>query len=81
MKTLFIELLRIRHTIARGSMQWDGRAELVAAASSAGGLGTLTALTQPTPEALTAEACDELLIERMVENCRNPIRGGLAAFE
>lgn len=34
---------------------WVGRAELVAAVSNAGGLGILTALTQPTPEALTEE--------------------------
>jgi NAD(P)H-dependent flavin oxidoreductase YrpB (nitropropane dioxygenase family) len=36
-------------------MQWIGRAELVAAVSNAGALGTLTALTQPTPEALSVE--------------------------
>jgi nitronate monooxygenase len=36
-------------------MQWIGRAELVAAVSNAGALGTLTALTQPTPEALIDE--------------------------
>ncbi|WWF06933.1 nitronate monooxygenase [Janibacter terrae] len=36
-------------------MQWVGRAELVAAVAEAGALGMLTALTQPTPEALAAE--------------------------
>jgi len=36
-------------------MQWVGYAELAAAVSNAGGLGILTALTQPTPEALRAE--------------------------
>jgi nitronate monooxygenase len=36
-------------------MQWVGRAELVAAVANAGALGFLTALTQPTPEALAAE--------------------------
>lgn len=34
---------------------WVGRAELAAAVSNAGGLGILTALTQPTPDALTRE--------------------------
>jgi len=36
-------------------MQWVGRAELASAVSNAGGLGTLTALTQPTPAALAVE--------------------------
>jgi len=36
-------------------MQWVGRAELVAAVANAGGLGFITALTQPTPEKLTEE--------------------------
>jgi nitronate monooxygenase len=36
-------------------MQWVGRAELVSAVSNAGGLGVLTALTQPDPAALRAE--------------------------
>jgi len=36
-------------------MQWVGRAELASAVSNAGGLGILTALTQPTPEALREE--------------------------
>jgi nitronate monooxygenase len=36
-------------------MQWIGRAELAAAVSNAGGLGVLTALTQPTPEDLALE--------------------------
>jgi nitronate monooxygenase len=36
-------------------MQWVGRAELAAAVSNAGALGILTALTQPSPEALETE--------------------------
>ena len=36
-------------------MMWVGRAELAAAVSNAGGLGTITALTQPTPDDLRAE--------------------------
>jgi nitronate monooxygenase len=36
-------------------MQWVGRAPLVAAVANAGALGFITALTQPTPEALAAE--------------------------
>ncbi|MDA7418976.1 nitronate monooxygenase family protein [Xenophilus arseniciresistens] len=54
------ELLGIRYPIIQGGMQWVGRAELAAAVSNAGGLGTLGALTQPTPEALGLE----------IERCR-----------
>src|SRR5271166_1006195 len=48
-------LLGIRYPIVQGGMQWVGRAELAAAVSNAGGLGVLTALTQPSPEALRDE--------------------------
>lgn len=55
MKTRITELLGIRYPIIQGGMQWVGTAELAAAVSNAGGLGILTALTQPTPEALSRE--------------------------
>jgi nitronate monooxygenase len=55
MKTRITELLGVRHPILQGGMQWVGRAELASAVSNAGALGVLTALTQPTPEALLAE--------------------------
>lgn len=55
MQTALTRALGIRHPIIQGGMQWIGRAELVAAVSNAGALGTLTALTQPTPEALINE--------------------------
>lgn len=55
MKTRVTELLGIRYPILQGGMQWVGRAELVSAVSNAGGLGILTALTQPDPAALRAE--------------------------
>jgi nitronate monooxygenase len=45
----------IEHPIVQGGMQWVGRAELVSAVANAGALGFLTALTQPTPEALVKE--------------------------
>ena len=54
-RTPFTRLLGIEHPIVQGGMQWVGRAELAAAVSNAGGLGILTALTQPTPEALARE--------------------------
>jgi nitronate monooxygenase len=38
-----------------GGMMWVGRAGIAAAVSNAGGLGTITALTQPTPEDLSKE--------------------------
>jgi NAD(P)H-dependent flavin oxidoreductase YrpB (nitropropane dioxygenase family) len=55
MKTRVSEMLGIRYPIVQGGMMWVGRAELAAAVSNAGGLGILTALTQPTPEALAIE--------------------------
>lgn len=55
MQTRITELLKTRYPIMQGGMQWVGTAELAAAVSNAGGLGILTALTQPTPDALAAE--------------------------
>ncbi|MDB5988032.1 MAG: 2-nitropropane dioxygenase, partial [Nevskia sp.] len=60
MKTRVTEMLGIRYPIVQGGMMWVGRAELAAAVSNAGGLGILTALTQPTPDALALE----------IERCR-----------
>lgn len=60
MRTRITRLLGIRYPIIQGGMQWVGRAELASAVSNAGGLGILTALTQPTPEHLVKE----------VERCR-----------
>lgn len=54
-KTRFTEMFGVEHPIVQGGMQWVGRAELVAAVANAGALGMITALTQPTPEALTKE--------------------------
>lgn len=46
------KLLGIRVPVVQGGMQWVGVPELVGAISNAGGLGILTALTQPNPDAL-----------------------------
>ncbi|WP_353809418.1 NAD(P)H-dependent flavin oxidoreductase [Agromyces sp. SYSU T00194] len=54
-RTRFTELLGIEHPIVQGGMMWVGRAELAAAVSEAGGLGIITALTQPTPADLVKE--------------------------
>ncbi len=48
-------MLGIAHPIVQGGMMWVGRAELASAVSNAGGLGMLTALTQPTPDDLRRE--------------------------
>ena len=61
MKTRITELLGIETPIICGGMMRVGTAELAAAASNAGALGVMTALTQPTPEALRAE----------IEKCRS----------
>ncbi len=55
MQTRLTEMLDIEHPIVQGGMQWVGLAELASAVSNAGGLGILTALTQPTPEDLEKE--------------------------
>ncbi|KAG0744886.1 hypothetical protein G6F62_009774 [Rhizopus arrhizus] len=54
-KTKLTELLGIKHPIVQGGMQYVGYAEMASAVSNAGALGMLTALTQPTPDALRAE--------------------------
>ena len=55
MKTRITELFGIRYPIIQGGMQWVALSPLAAAVSNAGGLGVLTALTQPSPEALREE--------------------------
>jgi NADH:quinone reductase (non-electrogenic) len=55
LRTRITELLGIEHPVVQGGMMWVGRAELASAVSNAGGLGILTGLTQPTPDALRAE--------------------------
>ena len=55
MRTRITEMLGIEHPIVQGGMQWVGLADLASAVSNAGGLGILTGLTQPTPEALQKE--------------------------
>ena len=47
-------------------MQWVGYAEMASAVSNAGGLGIITALTQPDPESLRKE------IRRCKEMTKNP---------
>lgn len=54
-RTRITEMLGIEHPIVQGGMMNVGYAELAAAVSNAGGLGIITALTQPTPEALRDE--------------------------
>lgn len=55
LQTRFTHLFGVQHPIVQGGMQWVGTAELVAAVANAGALGFITALTQPTPEALAKE--------------------------
>lgn len=47
--------LGIQIPVVQGGMQYVGYAELASAVSNAGGLGLITALTQPTPEDLRKE--------------------------
>ena len=55
LRTRFTEVFGIEHPIVQGGMQGVGRAVLASAVSNAGGLGILTGLTQPTPQALRDE--------------------------
>ncbi|WP_298023487.1 nitronate monooxygenase family protein [uncultured Parasphingopyxis sp.] len=59
-ETRLTRMLEIERPIVQGGMQSVGVAELAAAVSNAGGLGIITGLTQPSPEALQAE----------IERCR-----------
>ena len=56
-KTRITEMLGIEHPIVQGGMQNVGYAELASAVSNAGGLGTITALTQPKALAEEIERC------------------------
>jgi len=62
MKTRITELFGIKHPIIQGGMHYVGYAEMASAVSNAGGLGLITGLTQPTPEALAKEIarCHEM---------------------
>ena len=55
MKTRITELFGIEHPIIQGGMHYVGFAELAAAVSNAGGLGTITGLTQPSAADLANE--------------------------
>nr|WP_323126190.1 nitronate monooxygenase family protein [Sphingosinithalassobacter tenebrarum] len=55
LKTRFTEMFGVDHPVVQGGMMWVGTAELVSAVANSGALGFLTALTQPTPEALSKE--------------------------
>ena len=59
-ETRLTRMLEIERPIVQGGMQSVGVAELAAAVSNAGGLGIITGLTQPSPQALQAE----------IERCR-----------
>lgn len=59
-ETRFTRLTGVKYPIMQGGMQWVGTADMAAAVSNAGGLGTITALTQPSPAALYEE----------IERCR-----------
>jgi NADH:quinone reductase (non-electrogenic) len=54
-KTRITELFGIQHPIIQGGMHYVGFAELAAAVSNAGGLGTITGLTQKTAADLANE--------------------------
>lgn len=73
-KTRVTELLKIERPIVQGGLQNVGVAELASAVSNAGGFGMLTALTQPSPDALAAE------IERCKSMTDKPFGVNLTVF-
>jgi nitronate monooxygenase len=73
-RTRITDLLGIEHPIVQGGMQGVGVAELASAVSNAGGLGILTALTQPSPEALRDE------IERCRSMTKKPFAVNMTVF-
>ena len=56
MKTKITELFNIEHPIIQGGMHHVGFAELAAAVSNAGGLGTITCLLY------TSDAADDMQV-------------------
>ena len=73
-KTRITELLEIEHPVVQGGMMNVGYAELASAVSNAGGLGIITALTQPSPEALRDE------IERTRSMTNKPFAVNMTVF-
>lgn len=55
LQTKLTQMLGITAPIVQGGMQWVGTHAMASAVSNAGGLGLITALTQPTPEDLRKE--------------------------
>jgi nitronate monooxygenase len=55
MRTSATTLLGVRYPVVQSGMRWVSRAELVSAVSNAGGLGVLSAHTQPDADALRRE--------------------------
>ncbi|KAF9736446.1 hypothetical protein PMIN06_008613 [Paraphaeosphaeria minitans] len=68
-KTWLTETLGIRIPLVQGGMMWVGKAELISAVANSGCLGFLTALTQPSPEALRQEirSCKSMLKSSAVQ--------------
>ncbi|KAJ9461563.1 hypothetical protein DIPPA_70189 [Diplonema papillatum] len=62
LKTALTRAIGIQYPIIQGGMHYVGYAQLAAAVSNAGGLGIITALTQPNPVALQEEIrkCKEM---------------------
>ena len=74
LKTRFTELVGIQYPIMCGGMFQVGRAELCAAVSEAGGLGTITSATQGDPENLRQE------IRKIKELTDKPFAVNLSLF-
>lgn len=69
-KTWLTETVGVRIPLVQGGMMWVGRAELISAVANSGCLGFLTALTQPTPEALRQE----------IRKCKSMLKSSAVPF-
>lgn len=76
-KTVLTETLQLRVPLVMGGMQWVGRPRLAAAVTNAGALGMITALTQPSPEALR-QAIEET--NKMIDPAIKKERSKYGAF-
>ncbi len=80
LRTRFIDLVGTGPPIVQGGMMMVGRAALAAAVSTAGALGILTALTQPTPDTYAMVSAFPFAYRRVAAkstNCRAMIRNWL----
>ncbi|QRW17857.1 Nitronate monooxygenase [Rhizoctonia solani] len=79
--TKLTERLGIRVPVVQGGMQWVGLPALASAVSNAGGLGILTALSQPSPDALREAIKETRKLTDKPFGARAAVEEGVRIFE